>query len=121
LEKALDLSSRRHELISSNIANSDTPGYRTADINFEAELRRSAEATAAASINTDSRRPMGFSSNTVNPVVYYPELEMKNDENNVDIDREVQNLAKNGFTYSLASKLVGSRFSILGYAIREGR
>ncbi|HWP84999.1 MAG TPA: flagellar basal body protein, partial [Terriglobia bacterium] len=39
LEEVLDLASRRHALIASNLANLDTPGYRTRDIRFEDELR----------------------------------------------------------------------------------
>ena len=40
LENYLDLLTFRHELISSNVANVDTPGYRTQDVDFEGEMRR---------------------------------------------------------------------------------
>jgi flagellar basal-body rod protein FlgB len=40
LERSLDLSAQRQVLISSNLANVDTPGYKTTDLNFEEELKR---------------------------------------------------------------------------------
>src|SRR5258705_13591677 len=42
LERYMDLLSARQKLVASNIANADTPGYRSRDINFQAEFQSAA-------------------------------------------------------------------------------
>jgi len=44
LEHVLDVTSQRHKLVVSNMANVDTPGYHTKDLNFRSELRRATGA-----------------------------------------------------------------------------
>ena len=53
LGKFLDVTVFRHTVITSNLANVDTPGYRTRDINFRQELfRRSAEPSAEKTVGS---------------------------------------------------------------------
>ncbi len=48
LERYLDLLSARQKLVASNIANADTPGYQTQDIDFQFEFASLVKGTAAA-------------------------------------------------------------------------
>lgn len=102
LEKYLDLLSVRQKAIASNIANADTPGYKTRDVDFQAEFRKLL-AGGEASVTEVSG------------------LKTKNDGNNVSIDREAQLLSENTLRFSAASNLLRSNIRVLRSAIREGK
>ncbi len=101
LERYMDLLSARQKLVASNIANADTPGYLTRDIDFQAEFESAA----------------GFSPN----VVEVGGLTVKNDGNNVNLDRESRLLAENAMRFQMASGLLRSQIRIVRSAIEEGR
>jgi len=104
LEQYMTLVSSREKLVASNIANADTPGYQTKDIDFESELRR---------ISTGG----GVVSPTVSDV---PGLRVKNDGNNVDLDREARLLAENNMRFNIASNLLRGNLKTLRMAISGG-
>jgi flagellar basal-body rod protein FlgB len=93
--------SQRQEVIASNIANADTPGYQTRDVEM----------------------PANFSSvmQTVNPLVETPDLPSRNDGNNVSIDREARLLAENTLKFNLAAQMVRGELKNVRSAIEEGR
>ena len=79
LERYLDLMSKRQALIASNIANVDTPGYHTRDIDFQRELQRAMQGGGEAT----------------EPIVHeVTGLITRPDGNNVSVDRESLNLAE---------------------------
>ena len=112
LEKQLDAFSLRNKAISSNIANIETPGYRRLDVSFEQEL---SNAVSQASGDVDL-------SNQVNQVE--PEIESDpsslNGGNNIDIDHEMAELAKNQLQFSLVSKLLAGTFQSIDKSINGG-
>jgi len=100
LERYLDLLSVRQSLVTSNIANVDTPGYQTKDIDFVDELRRasgSPEVLEAGGLVT------------------------KNDGNNVSLDRESRLLAENALRFQAASGLLRAQIQQVRSAIKEGQ
>ena len=101
LERYLDLLSARQNLTASNIANADTPGYKSKDIDFHSELA-SAIGTAPQSVEVSG-------------------LPTRNDGNNVNVDREAQNLSENAIRFAIASNLLQSQMRALRSAIQEGR
>ncbi|HVN04273.1 MAG TPA: flagellar basal body protein [Bryobacteraceae bacterium] len=100
LERYMNLLSARQKVVASNIANADTPGYQTQDIDFEAEFRAAAGGTPAAF-----------------PVSGLPE---KNDGNNVSLDREARLLAENGIRFNLASNLMRTQIQEIRAALQSG-
>jgi flagellar basal-body rod protein FlgB len=97
----MDLLAARQKLVASNIANADTPGYKTLDLNFEQELR-----SAMPSL----------------PGIDEVEgLQTKNDGNNVSIDREARLLSENAIRFSVASQMLKSQIKYLRNAIEEGK
>ena len=102
LERYMDLLSARQKLVASNIANADTPGYKTRDLDFQGEFRNA----------IDARRPRAAEVSG---------LKTKNDGNNVNIDRESRLLAENGIRFSIATSLLRSRLKVLRSAIEDGR
>ena len=105
LSRFLDLSVRRSELVMSNLANIDTPGYRTLDINFRQELERAGTLEYAAS----------------SPAVHQVEgLIERPDGNNVSLEREGLLLADTQLHFNAAIQLLRDRFKLLSSAIHEG-
>jgi flagellar basal-body rod protein FlgB len=101
LERYMDLLSARQKLVATNIANADTPGYLTRDFDFQAELRDAAGGTPQTTEVTG--------------------LQMKNDGNNVSLDRESRLLAENALRFQLASQLMKSQIRVVRSAIQEGK
>src|SRR5690349_24016451 len=87
IEHYMDLLSARQKLVASNIANVDTPGYKTKDIDFQFEF-------------------MSLTQGGAPNVIDAPGLAVKNDGNNVSMDREARLLAENALRFNLASSLV---------------
>jgi len=100
LERYMDLLSVRQKLVASNIANADTPGYRTQDIDFQAEFQ-SASAGPAHVGGVDG-------------------LKVKNDGNDVSLDRESRLLAENALRFQLASSLLRQQIQAVRSAIQGG-
>jgi flagellar basal-body rod protein FlgB len=102
ISRYMDLLSVRQKLVSSNIANVDTPNYRTKDIDFAAEMQ------AASNIQAPSiKEPAG--------------LETKSDGNNVALDRESRLLAENALRFNMASNLMKAQIRLVKSALQEGR
>jgi flagellar basal-body rod protein FlgB len=101
LERYLDLLSARQKLVASNIANADTPGYHTQDIDFQSEFQNATSGTPN--------------------ILEVAGLPMKNDGNNVSLDREARLLAENALRFNAASSLLHSQISSLRAAIKEGQ
>jgi flagellar basal-body rod protein FlgB len=101
IEQYMNLVSARQKLVASNIANADTPGYQTKDVDFENELQS---------------QMLGAKPN----VIEVSGLKNKNDGNNVDMDREARLLAENALRFSVASNLAHSEISTIRTAIQEG-
>ncbi len=124
LEKALDASWLRNEVIAHNIANADTPGYKKYKVKFEEELRSALEASALRGKKTRLKHlDIGVSPiDEVRPrVVRTGGTQMREDGNNVDMDEEMTSLAKNAIMYNALVQKISGEFSKLKMVINEGR
>jgi flagellar basal-body rod protein FlgB len=102
LGRFLSYLSQRQEVIASNIANADTPGYLTRDVEMPADF---------SSALFDAR----------NAVVEAPGLVTRNDGNNVSIDREARLLSDTSLKFNLAAQMVRGELKGIRSAIDEGR
>ena len=100
IEHYMDLLSARQKLVASNIANADTPGYKTKDIDFQFEF-------------------MSLMKGGTPNVSEVSGLTVKNDGNNVSMDREARLLSENAIRFNLASNLMRSQMMLLKDAIHE--
>ena len=115
LQKFLDVQTRRAEVISSNIANADTPGYRAKELDFGSYLREAARQ----SVLPGAERENALVST---PRVIERESEAIGfDGNTVDAGKEMAELAEAGSNFSFGAKMLQSRLRLLRSAIREGR
>lgn len=94
--------SQRQEIIASNIANADTPGYLTRDVEMPIDFSEAIHDARTLLVDT-------------------PDLPRRNDGNNVSIDREARLLAENNLKFSVASQLARVELKNVREAIEEGR
>jgi len=115
LQKGLDASWKRNEVIMNNIANVDTPGFKSSSVGFEAEMKRALEE-GEHGFSAKVTRPehYQFASNLpdeIQPaVVTNTDTSYRQDGNNVDIDYESTQLAKNTLWYDTLIEKVSSEF-----------
>jgi flagellar basal-body rod protein FlgB len=122
LEGYVDRLAQRHKIVASNIANIDTPGYRTQDIRFHATMEELLAESTGNLRTTNERHIEGEAFNSIANMVFEPQgLVERADGNNVDIDREMKNLSETTFGYSMATQLLRSRYQRLITSINEGR
>ncbi len=98
----MTLLSVRQRLVASNIANADTPGYKTKDIDFQADFQNALGAESASVMEVDG-------------------LKIKNDGNNVNLDRESRLLGETNLRFNIASQLVRSEIKSMRNVIDEGK
>ncbi len=108
LARYMDLLSQRQKVTATNIANADTPGYRTRDIEFQLHLSQALQGL-------DLERPAPSATREVG------DLPIKNDGNDVSIEREMQMLSETGIRFGLATMLVRGNIEAVRRAIHEGR
>lgn len=120
LEKAMDAAWMRNETISNNIANVNTPGYKKSYVRFEELLTDAADKFQISGIKKDGKfLPIGSDrSISVNPeIVQEDSTSMRRDGNNVDIDVEMAELAKNTIKYNALIAQMSKEFSKIKLAI----
>jgi len=122
MERFLDLSVQRQGLIGSNVANIDTPGYKTVDVDFEKELQNAVDSQQIGPGVTSPRHiPVVPGTRHSGSVKEVAGLTMRNDQNNVNIDREMGELSNNAMKFSMVAQLLLGKFRTLKAAIQEGR
>ena len=124
VERYMERLSERQQIVSSNLANIDTPGYRTKDISFHATMDELlADRSSSARLRTTRERhidaePFGPSIDRV----FEPKgLVERADKNNVDIDREMMKLSETSFGYSMMTQVLRGKYQKLASSINEGR
>lgn len=98
MDKAADAAWIRNEVISNNISNATTPGYKRQDVSFESELEK---ALSSVRFDTMDDKVANLSLDRLNPRTYkdYESFSYRLDGNNVDIETENVVLAKNQVKY----------------------
>ena len=133
LEQVVQFTQNRHEVLAGNIANLDTPGYRTRDLSpdqFQAKLKAAIDGqrqpvslggtlvgtpdalasitTTDASLRTD-----------MNSVADSMESILRHDDSNVSLEHQVAEMSKNQMEHNLALTIMTSQFRLLEAAISE--
>jgi flagellar basal-body rod protein FlgB len=142
VSKALDGHSKRHAAISSNLANVDTPRYKRKDTPFEGTLKSMLESHAEKKSPQQSlasnNHPLAMTatlpghygnqaflsaeisnSPEIPPIEETGNYQFRNDENSVDVESEMVQLARNTERYSALSKMESNLFSGIRSVIRD--
>ncbi|MCA9733271.1 MAG: flagellar basal body rod protein FlgB [Deferribacteres bacterium] len=121
LSKSLKAAAVRQRVRANNIANANTPGYQRLEVSFEEELRRVLDNQNIAGVQTHEKHfPLGRrEALDIDPEVYVPnDPADPSGVNNVDIEYEMAELAKNQLIYTAASKFAARNFQKIKAAIK---
>lgn len=118
LTKAADYSWTRNEIISNNLANVDTPGYKRKDVSFQNYLLQELTSGDSTSLRT---RINDVDVDNLNSTVYtdFNELSYRLDGNNVDVDTENVEFASNQLYYQAVLDTINHQFSMLKAAMQR--
>jgi flagellar basal-body rod protein FlgB len=123
MDLSMSLASKRQTLIASNLANLDTPGYRTRDFSFEGAMKSALDGQISPSslATTNPMHMQGSASASLPPTTdaLQPSAE-RNDGNDVSLDRENMLLARTQINYQTASTFMQVELRKLYSVIREG-
>lgn len=113
LEKMLDVSAIKHKVIANNIANINTPGYKKMQISFSDQLDKAIKDTSMNKFDTIQPKII-IAENDKNETI-------RNDGNNVDMDKEISALMKNTSSYNIYSQLLAKKMELVKSAIENSR
>lgn len=106
LERAMDLSAKRHDVLAGNLANIDTPNYEPKDLEFDEQLKAELNAAVEGKDTPAIEAPL--------------EAQPRLDGNRLDLDGEIARVTANRVFYQLSTEVLNRRLARLRYAIDEG-
>ncbi|HEX7510203.1 MAG TPA: flagellar basal body rod protein FlgB [Chitinivibrionales bacterium] len=121
LMKSLDASMLRSRVIANNIANINTPGYQRVEVSFEDALRKALDKSTVQGARTDDKHlPIGnMDLSGVNAKAYKPlDPTLASGVNNVDIDKEMADLAQTQIQFNFSVKFAKSQYNKLNASIQ---
>ncbi|MDA3901140.1 MAG: flagellar basal body rod protein FlgB [Spirochaetes bacterium] len=128
LEESLNVESLRRKVISNNISNVDVPHFKRSEVNFESQLRRTIKNNKFRARNefpgimTDEKHIPFNTYQDVRSVGSRVNLDystsMRNDGNNVDIEKEMVDAAKNLMRYNASVTALTQNFKLLKSVMR---
>ncbi len=121
LGNAMDLMEKRQKVISSNIANKDTPGYSAARLEFEQELQNRISESGTRQVATNPKHfPDGGGFSPVQGSVERDHSAAQiGDENSVNLDQEMLDLSENQIRFEAASQILRQRFALIQYVLQR--
>jgi flagellar basal-body rod protein FlgB len=111
LSTMMDYQSKRHKLIAANIANIDTPGYKSKDLVFKKELDEMMGVEKGVIMNKTNSGHLSSKD--------YSEYEVVKSGDSVNIDKEMARLAENNLMYNLSTELLARKFKNLKTVLQE--
>jgi flagellar basal-body rod protein FlgB len=116
IKNSMDVSVLRQKVISHNIANVNTKGYKKFDVVLDETLSNDANLKVA-----DEKHIIANESSNDIKIVRDESSSMRKDGNNVDVDSEMMNLASNSMMYNALVSELNNRFSMTRYVIKGGK
>jgi flagellar basal-body rod protein FlgB len=124
LEKSLECSLAKNKAIAHNIANVNTPKFKSVEVSFKDQLKNALDLSNKISLNATSDKHMSNKSSLkdISPKIEKNQsISMRADGSNVDIDKEFTDLVKNSMYHNATITQLNKRLQILKYTISEGR
>ncbi len=124
LQGGIDAAYKRQSALANNVANNDTPNFKRSDVSFESILQaQESGVKSTLSARVSDFRHFQFGSNKGIPAAVVSTDEttaMNNNDNNVDIEREMALSAENQLRYSSYVEQVNSQISMMRAVIQGG-
>jgi flagellar basal-body rod protein FlgB len=125
MQRALNLRSRKHEVVVSNVVNADTPGYKAFDLEVKEALKAQSQKSGNGELtltHQDHLPPRQHGTSTVRPQMraVSNEVSLRGDGNTVMLEKEMGDLARNNLLYKATAQTLGIKFTELKNAIKGG-
>lgn len=125
LAASLNFRQMRQEIISSNIANADTPGYKAKRVDFESALARALDVDGNMKMNAGNEKHFDVGSggfDNLEPEIYEDANGVvSEDGNTVDREQEFARMAENKILYDAAVQLLNKKLALLKYSVQSER
>lgn len=125
LENSLDAYMMRWQVISDNVANADTPNFKRSEVTFESELQRAINSQNQNHIQAKRTDPRHIPFHQPqDPFAVQPRIsleyntEFRNDQNNVDMDKEMVDAAKTQLQYTSTVMAINRNYRLLSSLLR---
>lgn len=124
--ESLNLRTERNHVLTSNIANAETPGFRALGFDFEKQLQTFSDPETPLNMKVSDprhlRTPFSQADGSMRPEVYIrPTESIGEDGNTVDVDKEMSQLAENQILFRTAIETLNRKLGMLRYAVNGGR
>ncbi len=123
LATALNFREMKQELITSNIANANTPGFKAKKLDFEAALARALDVDGNLSMKATEGNHFdvgGGGFNNLQPEIYdNPNGVVSENGNTVDVEAEMAQMAENKLMFDTVVQLLNKKIGLMKYAINS--
>ena len=119
-ERALGISARRNELLSSNIANADTPNYKARDLDFGQALKSARQQSIGLTTTSDLHKQAWGMTKQGAHTMYRVPTQPSLDGNTVSTDVEQAQFAENALHYRVSLAFLDGSIRTLRMAIKGG-
>ncbi|MBW2411221.1 MAG: flagellar basal body rod protein FlgB [Deltaproteobacteria bacterium] len=125
LERSLNLRSKRHRVLSANIANIDTPNYKAFDLVLEDEFKRPPGSAGNIELKRTHSGHLPVEKKALDRVTLKrsegPEFSLRGDGNTVDLDKTMGDMAENTLLFKTAAQIISKKFQGLKEVIKGGK
>jgi flagellar basal-body rod protein FlgB len=121
LQQSLNYASVKNQTIASNISNVDTPNYKAKDVVFKDMLQQEIASSVTAKRTHPRHLPFGQDQRLSYEIAQRNNTTYNHNGNNVDIDKEMAELAQNQIYYQSLVDRINGKFNSLQTVIRGGR
>lgn len=122
--KVMDMQLQRQNVIASNLANVNTPGYKPRELAFEEELQKALGLDMKGRLSSTGP---GHLPSSFHPENFGPDWEKQfkpreiHGEDRVNLDKEMTKLAKNQLHYGALTQIIAKNFEGIKTIIQEGK
>ena len=122
LGKSLDVLSDRQNIIASNVANANTPGYKAKELNFEQVMKSLVPSADSLHMKATSQKDLaggGYTAGSSSSFVHNQKDETVPalDGNTVDLSKEMSDMSSNAIRFQAVAGLLSKKFATLTYAV----
>lgn len=120
LENSLNYSNKKNQVISNNIANVDTPGFKSQNVQFKDVLKNEVNTNLTANKTNLLHKDFTAKDSNKFAITSSQNTTYNNNKNNVDIDKEMTELAKNQIQYQGLVERINGKFNNIQAVLRGG-
>lgn len=110
LQTAGQMRQLKQNVLSANVANVETPGYKAKKVDFEEALKSALNSENSMALDAGIRAD----------VYDNPEIDVANDGNTVDMEKEMAAMTENNIMYRAVTQMINKKLAALKYAATDG-